>query len=98
MEALRGSFDLWLRRDFDAWLEKQSTRDPGWDISTHPLPDVPNHGQGRDALVTDMFAPYMSGWSDYSAELKELVDAGDHVRGGGSRDGQDARDRRDPRP
>ena len=64
--------------EFDAWLE---TIDPdiGWDISAHPLPDVPNHGRGRGALVTDLVATYMSGWNDYSAELKELVDAGDQV-------------------
>ena len=26
-----------------------------------------------------MMATYLSGWMDYSAELKELVDAGDEV-------------------
>jgi uncharacterized protein len=78
VEAVRRSFELWLGGDFDAWL---ATIDPdvGWDISTHPLPDVPNYGRGRDALVTDMLATYVSGWTDYSVELKELVDAGDHV-------------------
>ena len=35
--------------------------------------------EGRDSLLTDMLATYLSGWNDYSAELKELVDAGDHV-------------------
>ena len=59
----------------------------------HPLPDVPNHGRGRDALATDMLAVYMSGWTNYSAELKEMVDAGDHVVLS-SRDGEDARQRR----
>ena len=78
VEIVRRSYELWLGGDFDAWL---TTIDPdiGWDISTHPLPDVPNHGRGRDALVTDMLGTYLSGWTDYSAELKELVDAGDHV-------------------
>ena len=51
----------------------------GWDISTHPLPDVPNLGRGRDALLTDMLATYLAGWNDYSAEVKELIDAGDQV-------------------
>ncbi len=78
LEGTRRSIELWLSGDFDAWLE---TIDPnvGWDISTHPLPDVPNQGRGRDALVTDMLATYMSGWTDYSAEIRELVDAGDRV-------------------
>ncbi len=78
VEVVRRSFELWLRGDLEAWLE---TIDPdiGWDISTHPLPDVPNQGRGRDAFVTDMLATYVSGWNDYSAEVKELVDAGDHV-------------------
>ena len=78
VEAVRRSFDLWLSGEVDAWRE---TLDPnvGWDISTHPLPDVPNHGRGCDALLTDVFATYMSGWNDYSVELKELIDAGDQV-------------------
>jgi ketosteroid isomerase-like protein len=78
VEIVRRSIELWLGGDLDAWL---ATLDPnvGWDISTHPLPDVPNHGRGRDALVTDLLATYMSGWNDYSAELKQLVDGGDRV-------------------
>jgi uncharacterized protein len=78
VEVVRRGMELWLSGDFDAW---RRTIDPdiGWDISTHPLPDVPNHGRGLDALVTDMLAVYMSGWTDYSAHLKETVDAGDHV-------------------
>ena len=78
VELVKRSFELFLRGDLEAWIE---TLDPevGWDISTHPLPDVPNHGRGREALATDMMATYLSGWMDYSAELKELVDAGDEV-------------------
>lgn len=34
---------------------------------------------GRDAFVTDMLATYTSGWNDYSANLTELIDAGDDV-------------------
>jgi ketosteroid isomerase-like protein len=76
VELVKRSFDVFLRGDLQAWLE---TLDPdiGWDISTHPLPDVPNHGRGRDAFATDMMATYLSGWMDYSAELTEVVDAGD---------------------
>jgi ketosteroid isomerase-like protein len=89
VEAVRRSFDLWLSGEVDAWRE---TLDPnvGWDISTHPLPDVPNHGRGCDALLTDVFATYMSGWNDYSVELKELIDAGDQVVAVPARNGQDA--------
>ena len=53
--------------------------DIGWDISKHPLPDVPNHGRGRDVLMADMIVTYLSGWTDYSAELKEVINAGDQV-------------------
>ena len=78
VEVVRRSFELWLSGDLEAWL---TTIDPdiGWDISAHPLPDVPNHGRGRDAFASDMLATYASGWTDYSAEMKELVDAGEHV-------------------
>ena len=78
VQIMRRSFDLWNRGDIEGWLE---TIDPaiGWDISTHPLPDVPNRGRGREALTTDMFATYLSGWNDYSAELKEVFEAGEHV-------------------
>ena len=75
VEVVGRSTELWLRGEYDAWIE---TIDPdvGWDISTHPLPDVPNRGRGREALMTDMLATYLSGWTDYSAEIKELVDPG----------------------
>jgi ketosteroid isomerase-like protein len=78
VEIWRSGYEPWRRGEFDAWLE---TIDPdiGWDISAHPLPDVPNHGRGGEALLTDMGATYLSGWNDYSSELKELIDAGDHV-------------------
>jgi ketosteroid isomerase-like protein len=78
VEAVKHSFELFIRGELDAWIE---TLDPdiGWDISAHPLPDVPNHGRGRDAFATDVMATYLSGWTEYSAELKELVDAGDEV-------------------
>ena len=78
VETVRRGLELWFSGDFDGWLE---TVDPdiGWDISAHPLPDVPNRGRGRDALVSDMLAVYVSGWVDYSAEPTEWIDAGDDV-------------------
>jgi hypothetical protein len=48
VDLIRQNTELWLRGDFERWFE---ILDPevGWDISTHPLPDVPNRGQGREA-------------------------------------------------
>jgi len=48
VEVIRRSTELWLSGDIPSWLEML---DPeiGWDISTHPLPDVPNAGSGREA-------------------------------------------------
>jgi len=78
VELVRRSLELWLRGEMEDWIE---TIDPevGWDISTHPLPDVPNRGRGREAFVTDMLATYLSGWTDYSVDLGEILDAGDNV-------------------
>ena len=78
VERTRHSFECWISGDLEAWY---ATIDPdvGWDISAHPLPDVPNHGRGRDALRDEMLAVYLSGWVDYSAEVTEMVDAGDDV-------------------
>ena len=76
VEIVRRSFELFSQGELDAWRE---TVDPdiGWDISAHPLPDVPNQGRGREAFATDMLATYMTGWNDYSAEIKEAVEAGE---------------------
>jgi ketosteroid isomerase-like protein len=78
VELVRRGFDLWTRGDLEGFLE---TIDPaiGWDISTHPLPDVSNRGRGREAFTTDMLATYLSGWNDYSSEVKEVSEAGEHV-------------------
>ena len=78
VEIVRRALELWLREDFEDWLE---TIDPeiGWDISTHPLPDVPNRGRGREAFAVDVLGTYMSGWNDYSAEIKEVSALGEQV-------------------
>ena len=78
VEVVRRGTELWLGGDFEGWLE---TIDPeiGWDISTHPLPDVPNRGRGREAFMTDMLGTYVSGWNNYSAEIKEVSEAGGQV-------------------
>ncbi len=78
VEVVRRGVELYLGGDIDRWLE---TIDPaiGWDISSHPLPDVPNRGRGREAFKTEMLATYMSGWNDYSGEVKEIAAAGEQV-------------------
>ena len=77
VELVRRSFELWQAGRVDAWIE---TIDAGveWDISAHPLPDFPNSGIGRDALVGHM-AAYLSGWNDYEVSNKETIDGGDDV-------------------
>ena len=42
------------------------------------LADFPDRGSGRDAFVGHM-ANYLSGWTDYEASPKELIDRGDDV-------------------
>jgi ketosteroid isomerase-like protein len=74
VNVVRRSFDLFLAGDVEGWLETIHP-EVGWDISAHPLPDVLNEGHGATALV-EMFGTYMSGWSDYEAELTELADVG----------------------
>jgi ketosteroid isomerase-like protein len=78
VDLIRRGAELWLSGDLEGWLE---TIDPeiGWDISTHPLPDVPNRGRGREAFVTDMLGTYASGWNDYSAEIEEVSEAGEQI-------------------
>lgn len=78
VEAIRRSFALFLSGDREAWAESFDP-DIGWDITTHPLPDVPNRGRGRDAFMTEMMATYLSGWKNYSSELIELIDAANQV-------------------
>ena len=42
VEAVRRSFELWRDGRIEAWIE---TLDPSieWDITAHPLPDLPEH-------------------------------------------------------
>jgi ketosteroid isomerase-like protein len=77
VEVMAASWDLWLRRDFDRWLE---TIDPEieWDISAYPLPDWPDRGKGREQWVRNL-SGYMAAWIDHTQEVRELIDAGDDV-------------------
>jgi ketosteroid isomerase-like protein len=78
VDLVRRGAELWLSGDLEGWLE---TLDPdiGWDISAHPLPDVPDHGQGRESFVTDMLGTYVSGWNEYVVEIEEATEVGDQV-------------------
>jgi len=74
LERARRTFKRFEAGD-PSWTEVLHP-DIEWDISAHPLPDVPNRGQGRDELLA-FLSTYFSGWNDYRSELRELVDAGD---------------------
>ena len=75
--VVRAGFELWRDGRMREWIE---TLDAGfeWDISAHPLPDFPDRGRGREAFVGHM-GDYVSGWTDYEASSKELIDRGDDV-------------------
>jgi ketosteroid isomerase-like protein len=80
VEALRRGLELWAQRGHGTDVFGTEAFDPQmeWDISAHPLPDWPNTGSGRDDFQRHM-ANYVSGWRDYRAEVRELIDAGDGV-------------------
>jgi ketosteroid isomerase-like protein len=77
VELVRDTFRRFLSGD-QGWIEAVD-RDIEWDISAHPLPDVPNRGRGRENLLSEVFATYFSGWLDYRPEIRETIDAGDDV-------------------
>ena len=77
VEVVRAAFEPWQGgriREFAAFLAE----DIEWDISGYPLPDFPDRGSGRDALLRHL-GEYASGWIDYRAKGVELVDLGDDV-------------------
>jgi ketosteroid isomerase-like protein len=74
-----------VTRAFAFWIDGPRARfvemlDPevSWDLTPHPLPDFPDTGSGRDALLHHL-RHYAEGWSDYSVELRETHDARDDV-------------------
>ena len=77
VELVKRGFDHWRAGRIDEWIE---TVDPDleWDVSAHPLPDFPDRGSGRDALVQHTI-DYLAGWNDYEATTEELIDGGDDV-------------------
>jgi ketosteroid isomerase-like protein len=54
------------------------TADVEWDISDHPLPDFPDTGQGRRALVEHLNG-YFSSWTDYESTVSDVFDTDDDV-------------------
>ncbi len=77
VEVIRAGFEFWRDGRMGEWIETLEA-DIEWDISAHPLPDFPDRGSGRDAFVGHM-GHYQSGWTDYEASAKELIDRGDNV-------------------
>jgi ketosteroid isomerase-like protein len=77
VELVRLGFEHWRAGRVGEWIDTVHAR-VDWDISAHPLPDFPDRGSGRDALVRHM-ADYLAGWNDYQATLEELIDGGDDV-------------------
>jgi ketosteroid isomerase-like protein len=77
VELISASFALWREGRTGEWIETLDA-DIEWDISAHPLPDFPDRGSGREAFVGHM-GNYLSGWTDYEASTKELIDRGDTV-------------------
>ncbi len=76
LEQARRSYEKFQNAD-PSWAEVLHP-DIGWDISAHPLPDIPDRGRGRDRFLA-FWAEYFSGWLDYRSELVELIDAGDDL-------------------
>jgi ketosteroid isomerase-like protein len=80
VEITRRGWNLWLSggATADAVPLDYFHEDVEWDLSALPLVDLPTRGRGRDGLM-ELFARYFSGWRNYRAEVRELVDAGDDV-------------------
>jgi ketosteroid isomerase-like protein len=76
VDVLRDAFARFQRGD-DTWIEAFDEK-MTWDISNHPLPDWPLTGAGRDEYLRHL-AAYFSSWTDYRSELREVLDAGEHV-------------------
>jgi ketosteroid isomerase-like protein len=77
VERIRDSFRLFQSGD-QGWVDRIDP-DIKWDFSAHPLPDVPNRGQGRERLLSEVLATYFGGWRDLRREMREVIDAGDDV-------------------
>ena len=77
VEIVRRVYEAFDRRDFETVLGLGSP-DFELDISAHPIPDFPNVGIGTEHMA-GFFATYLAGFSDYTLEVTEIMDAEDKV-------------------
>jgi ketosteroid isomerase-like protein len=77
VEIVRRGYDAFDRRDLEA-LAEIITDDFELDISSHPIPDFPNIGVGKDHLFR-FFATYLSGFSEYEMTVTKLLQGDDVV-------------------
>jgi uncharacterized protein len=77
VEVVRRVYEAFDRRDFEAVLGLHSS-DFELDISAHPVADFPNVGTGAEHLM-GFFATYLAGFSDYTVEVTQIIDADDKV-------------------
>ena len=59
------------------WIDTLDS-DIEWDISGYPLPDFPEHGNGRDAFIRHV-TKYWSRWNDYAQTVERTIDVGNDV-------------------
>jgi ketosteroid isomerase-like protein len=80
VEVVRRASEQWQRggATADAIPVELYAEDVEWDQSAYPLADMPDRGAGRDDLL-DHAARFLSGWTNYQAEAREFIDAGEHV-------------------
>jgi ketosteroid isomerase-like protein len=80
VEVIRGLLEAWRAGGgtVDAIPLDLYAQDVEWDFSAYQLVDLPTTGQGRDNLM-GVFAKYFSGWRHYEPEVREVIDAGEHV-------------------
>jgi ketosteroid isomerase-like protein len=77
VEIVQQVYEAFARRDFAAVLGLCSA-DFELDITAHPIPDFPNVGTGGEHLMR-FFATYLEGFSEYTLEVNQIIDAGDKV-------------------
>lgn len=76
-QVVQRGFEARSAGRFYDWVE---TLDPDieWDISAFPVEGFPARGSGRTEFVAHV-NKYWSVWNDYSQDLAEMMDTGDHV-------------------
>jgi ketosteroid isomerase-like protein len=77
VEIVEKAYAAFERRDVPAMVELLSD-DFELDLSSHPMPDFPDHGVGAEHVV-NMLATYLSGFDDYTLGIMRLMEAGDEI-------------------